>query len=72
MLLTRPDSLEAGQHELLDELTAACPEMTRLVSGMGYFALLLRPHAGSPGALTRWVVQVRTGDLPRLYAFARG
>jgi hypothetical protein len=28
MLLTRPDNLKAQHHDLLAQLTAACPEMT--------------------------------------------
>ncbi|WP_406263321.1 ISL3 family transposase (plasmid) [Streptomyces chartreusis] len=72
MLLTRPDSLKAEQHELLSKLTDACPEMTQLATAIGDFAPLLAPHANNADALSRWIVQVRGADLPHLHAFARG
>nr|AGZ93856.1 transposase [Streptomyces sp. WM6386] len=72
ILLTRPDNLKAEQHELLAKLTAACPEMIQLASGIRDFAPLLAPHAANADALSRWIVQVRGADLPHLHAFARG
>lgn len=72
MLLTRPDNLKAEQHELLAKLTAACPEMTQLAVAIGDFAPLLTPHTDNADALTHWITQVRTADLPRLHAFTRG
>ncbi|MEW1660773.1 ISL3 family transposase [Streptomyces sp. NPDC093707] len=72
MLLTRPDNLKVEQHELLAKLTAACPEMTQLATGIRDFAPLLTPHADNADALTRWIAQVRAADLPHLHAFTRG
>jgi transposase len=72
MLLTRPDNLKPEQHELLAKLTAACPEMSQLASGIRDFAPLLTPHTDNADALTRWIAQVRTADLPHLRAFTRG
>ncbi|SEE21031.1 Transposase [Streptomyces sp. Ag109_O5-10] len=72
MLLTRPDNLTAEQHDLLAKLTAACAEMTQLSAGIRGFAPLLTPHTDNPDALTRWITQVRTADLPHLHAFTRG
>lgn len=72
MLLTRPDNLKPEQHELLAKLTAACPEMTQLAAGIRDFAPLLTPHTDNADALTHWIAQVRTADLPHLHAFTRG
>ncbi|MFD4612836.1 ISL3 family transposase [Streptomyces sp. NPDC058440] len=72
MLLTRPDNLKAEQHELLAKLTAACPEMAYLATGVRGFAPLLRPHADNADALTHWITEVRAADLPHLHAFTRG
>src|SRR4051794_35510413 len=72
MILTRPDNLKAEHHDLLARLTAACPEMTQLAAVVGYFAKLLTPRAGNADGLSRWIVEVRSADLPHLHAFARG
>nr|WP_172388094.1 ISL3 family transposase [Streptomyces sp. MNP-20] len=72
MLLSRPDNLKAEQHVLLDNLTAACPEMTQLATGIRDFAPLLAPHADNADALTHWITQVRGADLPHMHAFTRG
>ncbi|MEV5283294.1 ISL3 family transposase [Streptomyces sp. NPDC052811] len=72
MLLTRPDNHKAGQHELLAKLTAACPQMTQLAARIRDFAPLITPHTDNANALTRWIAQVRTADLPHLHAFTRG
>ncbi len=72
MLLTRPDKLKAGHHELLAKLTAACPEIPQLVTLVRNFAQILTPHAGNADALTHWISQARAVDLPRLHTFTRG
>ncbi|MEU5431738.1 transposase, partial [Streptomyces olivoreticuli] len=72
MMLTRPDNLKAEQHALLNNLTAACPEMTQLATGIRDFAPLLAPHADNADALTHWITQIRSADLPHLHAFTRG
>ncbi|KKD02010.1 transposase, partial [Streptomyces sp. WM6386] len=54
------------------KLTAACPEMIQLASGIRDFAPLLAPHAANADALSRWIVQVPGADLPHLHAFSRG
>ncbi|MEW2632546.1 hypothetical protein AB0903_13010 [Streptomyces sp. NPDC048389] len=51
MLLTKPDSLKAENHELLDKLAGACTEMAQLASGIRDFAPLLSPHADNADAL---------------------
>lgn len=71
MLLTRPDNLKTEHHDLLARLTAACPEMTQLASAIGNFAQLLTPREGNSDGLSRWIVQVRTTDMPHLHSFAR-
>lgn len=72
MLLTRPHNLKAGHRDLLDRLTAACPEMTHLATTVRTFAPLLKPQPEKADALERWINQVRTTDLPHLHAFSRG
>ena len=49
LLLTRPASLTASQHETLAGL-AACPEMTALASLVRSFAALLTPDPATPDA----------------------
>ncbi|KKD02174.1 transposase, partial [Streptomyces sp. WM6386] len=53
-------------------LTAACPEMTQLAAHIADFAQLLIPREKDADGLSRWIVQVRTTDLPHLDSFARG
>jgi len=72
MLLTRPDNLKDEQHDLLAKLMATCPEMTQPAAGIRDFAPPLTPHADNVDALTRWMAQARTADLPHLHAFTRG
>lgn len=72
MLLTRPDNLKTEHRELLNKLTAACPEMMRLAACIRDFAGLLTPCADNADKLPRWIVQARAADLPHLHAFTRG
>ncbi|WP_329529674.1 ISL3 family transposase [Streptomyces sp. NBC_01462] len=72
MLLTRPDNLKTGHRDLLDRLTAACPEMTDLASAIRTFAQLLKPRSENVDALDHWITQAREADLPHLHAFTRG
>lgn len=51
MLLASPDMLKNEQQKLLDRLTAACPEMTRLAGHVRTFAVLLVPKPGNADAL---------------------
>ncbi|MDQ0830646.1 transposase [Streptomyces achromogenes] len=46
--------------------------MTQLTAGVRDFAPLLTPHTDNADALTHWIAQVRTADLPHLHAFTRG
>jgi hypothetical protein len=71
MILTRPDNLKTEQYDLLARLTAACPEMTQLAAVVGGFTKLLTPCAGNADGLSRWIVEVRSADLPHLHAFTR-
>lgn len=72
MLLTRPENLKTGHRDLLDQLTAACPEMTDLATAVRTFAQLLKPRPESADALDRWITQIRTANLPHLHAFTCG
>ncbi|MFI2303144.1 ISL3 family transposase [Actinacidiphila glaucinigra] len=72
MLLTRPDNLKSDHRDLLGQLTAACPEMTQLAAHIADFAQFLKPREGNASGLARWIVRVRTTDLPHLHSFARG
>ncbi|MFI5635728.1 ISL3 family transposase [Streptomyces sp. NPDC051664] len=72
MLLSRPDGLKAEQQNLLDRLTEACPEMTRLAAHVRTFASFLVPKPGNTADLSGWATDVRTADLPHLHSFVRG
>ena len=72
LLLTRPATLTAGQHETIAGLTAACPEMTALAGLIGSFAALLTPAPGNDGLLRQWITAARAADLPLLHAFTNG
>ena len=71
-LLTRPGRLNEQQHELLDTLSAACPEMTAVAGLVRSFAALLTPAGGNAELLASWIVETRAEDLPHLHAFTRG
>lgn len=43
MILTRPDNLKTGHHDLLARLTDACPEMTQLAFSIRELATFLTP-----------------------------
>lgn len=72
MLLTRPDNLKAEQRQLLDRLTAACPEMTQLAVSIPAFAQLPKPQPANVDALELWITQIRAADLPHLHTFTQG
>lgn len=72
LLLTRPENLTERQHERLQDLTAACPEMTTLAGLVRSFAALLAPHKDNPERLTEWITTAREADLPHVHSFARG
>ncbi|MBO3752548.1 ISL3 family transposase [Streptosporangiaceae bacterium NEAU-GS5] len=72
LLLTRPASLTDEHRRLLDDLSAACPEMIALARLVRGFAGLLRPCEGNADRLDAWIAIVRAADLPHLHAFTRG
>jgi transposase len=72
LLLTRPDNLTGEHRRLLDDLTAACPEMIALAELVRAFADLLRPREGNAERLNAWIATARVADLPHLHAFTRG
>ncbi|MBZ6226293.1 hypothetical protein KVH21_01530 [Streptomyces olivaceus] len=72
LLLTQPDHLRDKDAGLLAELTAACPEMTRLAYLIREFAQLITPATGNDEKLTARIVRVRTAQLPYLHAFVNG
>ena len=69
LLLTRPGTLAGDQRELLDQLTAACPEMTALAAPDPD---IRRDATASAGRLDDWITRARAADLPHLHAFTRG
>ena len=71
-LLTHPDHHTGHQRELLDRLSAACPEMTALTSLIRSFAALLTPADGNSRLLATWIDMARQEDLPHLHTFTRG
>lgn len=72
MLLNRPENLKPGHRDLLDQLTAACPDMTHLATTVRTFAPFLKPQPENADALDHWIAQVRAADLPHIHAFTRG
>ena len=72
LLLTRPGNLREKDTTLLRELSAACPEMARLIRLVRTFAELLSPDAGNDTQLAEWITAIRGADLPHLHAFANG
>ncbi|GAA1622055.1 ISL3-like element IS466 family transposase [Nonomuraea maheshkhaliensis] len=72
LLLTHPHHLKDEHRRLLDDLTAACPEMTDLAGLIRGFADLLRPREDNADHLDAWIAGARAADLPHLHAFTRG
>ncbi|TMR35858.1 ISL3 family transposase [Nonomuraea zeae] len=72
LLLTQPDNLKDEHRHLLDDLTAACPEMIDLAGLVRGFADLLRPREDNADRLDAWIAIARAADLPHLHAFIRG
>lgn len=72
LLLTRPENLTERQHERLEALAAACPEMAALASVVRSFAALLTPRKDNPARLAAWTTAAREADLPHVHSFARG
>ncbi len=69
-IMTRPADLSDGRRAHLDELLAACPEMTDLARLVAEFAQLMTERRGSD--LDSWMKQVREVRLPELDPFLRG
>ncbi|OKI09030.1 transposase [Streptomyces sp. CB02056] len=72
LMLTRPDRLRDKDTDLLQALTAACPEMTELSRLIRSFAELLVPAPGNDAHLTEWITAARAAGLPHLQSFIRG
>ncbi|GGT16644.1 ISL3 family transposase [Nonomuraea spiralis] len=72
LLLTHPDRLRDSDTQLVQELTAACPELAELARHVRSFAELLTPAAGNDAELTAWTTTLRAADLPHLHGFANG
>jgi transposase len=72
LLLSKPDSLTAGQHETAARIAAACPQMTALASLVRSFAAMLVPDPGNDDSLRQWITSARAADLPNLHSFTRG
>jgi transposase len=69
-LLTRPTNLSEGRRAHLDELLAACPEMTALAQVVREFAQLMGERRGAD--LDCWIKQVREAGLIELEPFLTG
>ncbi|MBB5081482.1 transposase [Nonomuraea endophytica] len=72
LLLTHPDRRRDSDTQLLQELTAACPEPTTLTRLVRDFAALLTPADGNDAKLTVWITTLRAADLPYLHGFDNG
>lgn len=72
LLLSRPDTLTAGQQERLDQVAVACPEITALHTLVGAFAALLKPAEANAAKLQEWTSAARATDLPHVHSFVRG
>ncbi|MBP2334723.1 transposase [Saccharothrix coeruleofusca] len=72
LLLTRPENLRPKDTELLEKISAACPEMTALADLVRGFAALLTPAAGNDAKLSEWIAEARTANLPHLRSFTNG
>ncbi len=69
-LLTRPTNLTTGRRAHLDELVAACPEMTALAEAVRVFATLMSERRGEQ--LDQWIINVRGVGLVELEPFLTG
>jgi transposase len=69
-IMTRPAELPAERRAHLDELLAACPEMTALARLVHEFAQIMTNRRGSE--LDCWMKQVREAGLPELEPFLTG
>ncbi|MGY4103955.1 ISL3 family transposase [Nocardia sp. R16R-3T] len=69
-ILTRPENLPDGRRAHLDELLAACPEMTALADVVREFAQLMTERRGTD--IDAWIKQVREAGLVELEPFLTG
>nr|WP_245548293.1 ISL3 family transposase [Nocardia pneumoniae] len=69
-ILTRPDNLPDGRRSHLDDLLAACPEMTALADLVREFAQLMTERRGAE--IDAWIKQVREAGLIELEPFLTG
>jgi transposase len=72
LLLTKPDNLRPKDTNLLEKITAACPETTAPASLVRAFAALLTPAAGNDVKPTEWIAAARAVDLPHLRSLTNG
>ncbi|MGP3948486.1 ISL3 family transposase [Streptomyces sp. 7N604] len=69
-IMTRPEDLPDKRRVHLDELVAACPEMTALAGLVRAFAQLTAERRGSD--LDSWAKEVRQAGLPEIGPFLNG
>ncbi|HEX5598788.1 MAG TPA: ISL3 family transposase [Micromonosporaceae bacterium] len=69
-LMTPPDKLTDHHRSHLDDLLAACPQLTVLAERVREFAALLTTRRGHD--LNDWMTKVEADDLPALHAFVHG
>jgi hypothetical protein len=72
LLLTHPDKLRDNDTQLLQELTAACPELSELARQVHSFAELPTPAKSNDAKLTTWITATQAADLPHLHSFTNG
>jgi transposase len=71
LLLTRPDHLDADEHEQLAGIRAQCPHLDALARHVTAFAEMMTDRTGST-ALDDWLAAVGADDQPELHSFAIG
>lgn len=69
-IMTRPADLSDDDRTHLDDLLAACPQLTALVEHVRGFANLLTQRRGAE--VRPWMTAVESSDLTPLHAFVRG
>src|SRR5580704_1223856 len=70
-LLSRPASLDAGEHAQLDSIRARCPHIDALAAHITSFAEMMANRTGEQ-QLPGWLAAVQADDQPHLHSFAAG
>jgi transposase len=70
-LLSRPASLNPGEHAQLAGIRARCPHLDALAAHITTFAEMMTNRTGDQ-QLHRWLAAVQADDQPHLHSFAAG